>query len=133
MRYVFTKRQLKLNEDSEVVVGNNGGTNKSINNLQSDLQSAMTKYPGNTKFGADSENYNQNSNDNDGQMDLTVTGDNAKVITDKVKQEINKSGYNPYKNSYQQGKLRIHAVKTPNTNESVKFTKKELNEFLRSI
>lgn len=124
---------MKLNEDTEVTVGNNGGNSKSLNNLQGDLASAMTKFPGSNQFGADSENYNQNNNDNDGQMDLTVTGNDAKTITDKVKQEVNKSGYNPYKNSYQQGKLRIHAVKTPNTNESVRFTKKELNEFLNSI
>jgi len=135
MEYVFTKRQLDLlmedNTSTEITVGSDNKSGN-LNTLQSDLNNAMSKNPGKHNFGADSENYNNNTNDNDGQLDLTVTGQNAKQMVDKVKDEVNSSGNNPYKRAYMNGKLRIHGYKE-NTNENRIFTKKQFDRFLKSL
>ena len=141
MKYIFSKRQIRLKEDTEITVGNNNANNGSSNlsNMQSDLNKARSQNPGKTNFGADSENYNSNSNDNDGQLDLTVTGSNAKEMTDKVKSEISKTGVNPYRDAFNRGKLRIHGVKQKLNNskapkpvlEKIILTKKQFDKYLK--
>ena len=132
MEYIFTKRQLSLLEgtsDTSVKVGNGG--NDSINSVGSQVSDAMRKFPAQKQFTVNSNDFNgANSSSNRVNINIPIKkGENPSKALNKTL-----SGTDPVSklnnNSYKKGDADVTFIET---NEGVRFTKKELNEFLRSI
>lgn len=128
---VFTKKQLKLREDMEdkkpeLAVTNPDSKNDSTQNLDSAVSSTNQKNSIGANLRIDTSQFS-NANMTDDQRDSETVMPNTSSSIAKIKTDINTGRAS---GSYV---LQNGVERSGNLVETITFTKKEMNEFLRTI
>ena len=151
-RYIFEKKQIKLKED-EMTINSKNVNNSSNNNLETsvtptntattpnlsqDLNKAITKNPTSSSYDVSLSTY-LGKNSSSAPMVANINAQNSSDALQTIQQAIQT---NPaLKNAINNGNAiaKVHIQNGSNqtnqsaTNESINFTKKELDNFLRNL
>ena len=121
--YIFEKRNLTLKEDDSNAYVEPSSNKSSVSDLSTDISKTMTNNPTDDNFVVDLNHYDNNSNNNP--IELSVNAKNAQDASSKIQDTMKNPDIRKL-NSKNGITANVHIQ-----NESLCFTKKELNEIIK--